>query len=64
MSGKCNTQHPDRSRSNYPLRLAKRGLTRTPEMESLENLRSRQERREEQTGAPWWTGRDVDTEAA
>lgn len=57
MSKKRNTKHPDRGRSNYPNRLVKRGLSKTPSMESIETLRKRQERREEETGFPYWTAR-------
>lgn len=42
MSRKCNTKHPDRGASNYPQRLAARGLTKTPTMASVESLRKRQ----------------------
>jgi hypothetical protein len=42
-----------RGKSNYPARLARRGLSKTPRMESLETLRTRQARRVEQTGGPW-----------
>lgn len=42
MSGKHNTKHPDRSRSNYPERLEARGLSKTPEMASLDYLRHHQ----------------------
>lgn len=41
MSGKHNTKHY-RSQSNYPQRLVDRGLSRAPEMPSLETLRKRQ----------------------
>lgn len=41
MSGKHNTKHY-RGQSNYPQRLLDRGLSRTPEMPSLETLRKRQ----------------------
>ena len=42
MSRHYNTQHPERSRSRYPARLAARGLTKTPAMPTLENLRHKQ----------------------
>ena len=51
MSKKHNTKHTERQRSNYPLRLEKRGLSKAPQMEGVESLRKRQERREEETGA-------------
>jgi hypothetical protein len=41
MSRKHNTKHA-RSKSNYPKRLAARGLTRTPEMLTLDALRRKQ----------------------
>lgn len=41
MAGKHNTKHY-RSQSNYPQRLVDRGLSRAPEMPSLETLRKRQ----------------------
>lgn len=56
MSKKHNTQHPERSRSRYPQRLAARGLSKTPRMAEIDGsqgLRARQERREEQTGSPF-----------
>ena len=57
MSAKHNCKHPDRNKSHYPERLSKRGLSKAPQMEDVEVLRKRQERREEQTGVPWWTGK-------
>jgi hypothetical protein len=53
MSRHHNTRHPDRGRSHYPDRLTRRGLSRAPEMESVENLRSKQEARERRTGSPF-----------
>ena len=44
MSGKYNKKHPDRSRSNYPGRLMKRGLSKTPVMATLDYLRKKQTR--------------------
>jgi hypothetical protein len=46
MTRKYNTAHPDRGRSNYPRRLAKRGLSKAPQMRTLESLRAKQERQE------------------
>lgn len=54
MTTKHNTKHPDRKRSNYPLRLAARGLSKSPRLEELEVLERRQIRREIETGAPWF----------
>lgn len=42
MSRKHNTRHPERGRSNYPRRLGARGLTKAPQMPSLDNLRRKQ----------------------
>lgn len=42
MSRKHNTKHPARTRSRYPLRLAKRGLSKAPSLPSLEWLRAKQ----------------------
>jgi hypothetical protein len=42
MSRHYNTQHPERSRSHYPARLAARGFTKTPTMPTLEYLRNKQ----------------------
>ena len=53
MSRKDNCKHPERGRSHYPARLAKRGLSKTPEMASLSNLRSRQAARVRDTGVPY-----------
>lgn len=53
MSRHHNTRHPDRGRSNYPARLAARGLNKAPALEAVDNLRSRQERRIAQTGTPF-----------
>lgn len=71
MSHKHNIKHPGRAKSRYPLRLAKRGLSKAPVMEDLETLTKRQERRVKDTctlksehdhhdcdGQPWWTGTD------
>ncbi len=49
MSRKCNCKHPLRARSHYPERLVKRGLAKPPALESLENLRTRQDRRVRET---------------
>ena len=53
MSRHHNTQHPDRARSHYPARLAARGLSKAPAMESVESLRARQEARQRRTGSPF-----------
>lgn len=53
MSRKNCCKHPQRGRSHYPERLAKRGLNKTPEMASLTQLRSRQAARERDTGVPY-----------
>jgi hypothetical protein len=42
MARKYNTRHPARGRSNYPARLARRGLTRAPALASVDSLRRRQ----------------------
>ena len=42
MSRKHNCKHPRRGLSNYPERLARRGLHKTPIMESLASMRQRQ----------------------
>lgn len=52
---KHHNKHPQRGKSNYPRRLRKRGLSKAPVMETLEALRVRQQRREDQTGFPFWT---------
>lgn len=51
MSRKHNTQHPERGRSHYPERLAKRGLTKTPTMPTLDYLRAKQEREKREADA-------------
>jgi hypothetical protein len=56
MSGKYNRLHPQRGASNYPARLAARGLMKAPAMEPLEKLRERQQRRYDQTASPWADG--------
>jgi hypothetical protein len=53
MSRKYNTRHDDRSRSNYPARLAKRALSKAPAMPTLEHLRQIQEARVRR-GEPIW----------
>jgi len=53
MARKHNTRHPERARSRYPQRLARRGLSKSPVMASPENLRTAQERRTRETGSPW-----------
>jgi len=53
MSRKHNTQHPGRGRSHYPERLAARGLTKTPTITSVENLRRRQATDEWLAAHPW-----------
>ena len=57
MSRKYNTKHPERGMSHYPERLARRDLSRTPEMESLSTLRKRQDPdkkfRDDGTRAGW-----------
>jgi hypothetical protein len=53
MSRKYNCKHPDRGRSRYPLRLAKRGLSKAPAMLSLDKLREIQEARIRR-GEPVW----------
>jgi hypothetical protein len=58
MPRKHNTTHPGRSRSRYPFRLSRRGLSKAPALEPVETLRKRQERRETETGVPWWSGRE------
>lgn len=42
MSRKYNTKHPNRARSNYPARLEARGLSKAPQMPTLEYLRRHQ----------------------
>lgn len=56
MSRKNCCKHPERGRSHYPERLTKRGLNKTPEMESLAQLRSRQAARVRDTGVPYAGG--------
>lgn len=71
MSTKHNCPHPERGRSHYRDRLARRGLSKSPVMGSLEHLQGRQERRVQETctrgtdharhecdGFPWWAGRE------
>jgi hypothetical protein len=41
-SRKHHTQHDERGKSNYPLRLQDRGLSKAPVMASLDGLRHRQ----------------------
>lgn len=53
MSRKHNAPHPDRGRSRYGERLVRRGLSKSPVMESVESLRTRQEARMKRTGFPW-----------
>lgn len=43
MSRKHNAPHPDRGRSNYRERLARRGYSSTPTMADPDTLRKRQE---------------------
>jgi hypothetical protein len=62
MSRHYNTKHPERGVSNYPRRLAARGLSKSPPLPSLAHLRSRQEARKRTEGHPWKTwGAPVDT---
>lgn len=42
MTRKYNTKHPERNRSNYPSRLEARGLSKAPQMPTLESLRKKQ----------------------
>lgn len=56
MSTKHNCPHPGRNKSNYKNRLLKRGLSKAPTMTPVETLRRLQEKRETETGFPWWTG--------
>jgi|SRR5579872_7029202 len=42
MSRKYNTKHPARGISNYPERLARRGLNKAPSMMSPRDLKNRQ----------------------
>jgi hypothetical protein len=42
MGRKYNCKHPGRGISNYPNRLARRGLSKSPTMEPLDRLRARQ----------------------
>jgi hypothetical protein len=64
MSRHHNTRHPDRGRSRYPDRLTRRGLSRAPEMESPDNLRTRQEARIRRTGVPWATSASDERETS
>ena len=57
MSRKHNTQHPERARSNYPQRLAKRGLAKAPALEDVDRLRARQLARVDRGAQPWETWR-------
>jgi hypothetical protein len=58
MSRKHHTKHPERSKSKYPGRLAKRGLSPARvRMETIEALEAIQRRRKEDTGVPWYTKR-------
>lgn len=50
MSRKHNTKHPTRVRSRYPLRLAKRGLSKAPSLPSLDWLRAKQTREAARAG--------------
>ena len=45
MTTKHNCKHPDRKRSNYAVRLARYGLSKSPRLEELEVLERRQNRR-------------------
>jgi len=62
MTTKHNNSHPGRGRSHYRDRLAKRGLSKSPRLPDLEDLQRTQERREEATGFPWWTGTESPAE--
>ena len=53
MSRKHNTKHPERKPSNYPDRLAARGLGKAPALLDSAMLAKRQERRAAETGVPW-----------
>lgn len=53
-----------RNKSHYPERLTARGLTKAPQMESVEVLRARQERRKAQTGSLFPTIREVEEDVA
>lgn len=64
MTRKHNAKHPERSRSRYPQRLEKRGLSKAPAMPTLEALRARQARRKEETGVPWARGSEREEVAA
>jgi hypothetical protein len=49
MSRHHNTKHPLRGVSHYPSRLKRRGFSKSPELESSETLRKRQEKRVAET---------------
>jgi hypothetical protein len=53
MSRHHNTKHPERGRSRYPERLARRGHSKTPQMESLDHLRDTQNARVRRQGYPF-----------
>ena len=55
MSRKHNTQHQDRGRSNYPARLAARGLSKAPALADVDQLRRTQQAREARGLPPWRT---------
>lgn len=58
MSRKYNARHTERGRSNYGLRLIKRGLSKAPALPSLDHLRSVQEARQRRAGSPFPTAAD------
>jgi hypothetical protein len=55
MPRKYNCKHPERGLSNYARRLEKRGLKRTPEMESLSALQKKQAPKAKSSGYPEWS---------
>lgn len=53
-NGRHHRPHPNRSKSRYPQRLKRRGVTAAAvHMADVEDLRALQQRRAKQTGSPW-----------
>lgn len=62
MARKHNTKHTQRAGSYYKERLAKRGLSKAPAMQSIDDLRRIQLARKERTGQPWPTIAEIAAE--
>lgn len=55
-------QHPNRGRSNYQVRLGKRGLSKAPALQHVDDLRRIQLARKERTGFLYPTSAETEEE--